>query len=183
MIEASSAAEYVRQLRAHVARCACVVPEERTILPARRLPDSRVMIIVRGLREFGHLLSDDPVAMEPFSIVGGGTLSVAVRVRDARDARKPRAEVLSYRVVAASLPDNDGELRSLRYDMQEGQPRGSGWEPDLNDNPQHPWAHIHVNFHQGGDANNCRLPTGMVCPVVLLRAFDFWYCSTFPAHA
>ncbi len=183
MIEASSANDYVRKLKAHVARCSCIAPDDRAVLPARPLPDDRGVIVVRGLSEFGGLFAQDPVVVSPFGLVRGGTLRLAVRVRNVHRGKNSGVEILSYCVVAANLPENDGDIRSLRYDRPEGQPRGLGWEPDLNDNPQHPWAHIHVNFHQGGAANDCRLPTGLVCPVVLLRAFDSWYCSTFPAHA
>lgn len=179
MIPDVPARQYVSMLKAHVAQCACIAPEERTRVPARPSEDGNLWIVVRGLRGLGELFMDDPDVAAPFQLTFGGAMELEVRIRERRVGNRARAEVAAYRFLVQDLPDNPNSLRCFRYDKSEGQPRGVGWENELGDNPQHPWAHLHVNFAATSEANHCRMPTAPVCPLLLLRAFDYWYCTTF----
>ena len=66
----------------------------------------------------------------------------------------------------------------FRYDKTAGLPKEKGWNDDLRDNPQHPHCHLHLNYDVTG-ANDLRLPTGSVSPILLMAAFDHWYHSTY----
>lgn len=88
-------------------------------------------------------------------------------------------EVVAYRVALFDLPSNDNRIESLRFDQSEGRPGWHGWDDVIDDNPEHPWAHMHINFHLTPDANDFRMPTGRVCPILLLLTIDHWYLRTF----
>ncbi len=91
--------------------------------------------------------------------------------------KSSEAEIVRYRLAFLDLPENPNKIGSLRYDYSTGQGHGSGWDEELGDNPEHPQAHVHINFiGDDSTANNCRMPTGQVCPILILRAFDYWYC-------
>ena len=184
MNQPTNAHEYVRWFQANVSLCAAIPAEERVNLLARPLRQRDMWLIARGTDEARELVEENPAARSPFELVRGGRLSLAVRVEETGKSRQkssPTIEVVKYSLRFLDLPTNDNSIRCLRFDKPEGQPRGGGWEDELGDNPQHPWAHLHVNFAASEAANECRMPTGSVCPILLLRTFDHWYCSTFMA--
>ena len=173
-----SAREYVQRLKANISRCASIVPDDRVTVPSRFDEDRRTWIIVRGFDAPQELFAIDPVVSHPFELIEGGCVKVEVRVREVRRNGLRVAEVASYQLTFLEIPENRNNIQCLRYDQPAGQPRGAGWDEDLQDNPCHPRAHLHVNFLPPGD-NNCRMPTGPICPILLLRAFDHWYYTTF----
>lgn len=175
----TSARQYVQHFKAMVSRCASIDPEDRLTLPCKHDETGSTWVVIRGLDARGQLFGDDQVVSHPFMLVFGGRMSLHVRVRDkAPRNRQPTVEVVSYRLSLVEIPDNPNGIQSLRFDKPEGQPQGAGWDEDLQDNPQHPHAHVHFNFLPPGD-NDCRLPTASVCPLLLLSAFDHWYYATF----
>ena len=174
-----SAREYVERLLTHLRCCASIEPEQRTSLPHRFDEKGNAWIVVRGFDAFKELFQDDSEVANPFELIHGGQLRLQVRVRELARTGKRLTEITAYCLSILDLSSNPNNVQCLRFDKPEGQPRGDGWEQELGDNPRHPWAHLHVNFVAGIAANDCRLPTGPLCPILLLRAFDYWYCSTF----
>jgi len=171
-----NARHYMDLLKAAVARCSAIDPEERLTLPAKRfLGRTDDWVAVRGTDRERSLFGADPKAGVPFQLVDGGSLAIWVRVGTSGSS----AEVVAYSFTLQRLRTNPNRVDCLRYDMPEGQPRGPGWDEQLQDNPQHPHAHLHLNFMES-DGNDLRLPTGRVSPLLFLRAFDYWYCSTLP---
>ncbi len=165
---------FIQMLQARVGGFRSLSQDDRNV-PAKQEKPGK-WIIHRGSNA-DKLFAENPQAQEPLSLVNGGTLELYLRI-----ARKDEhTEIVSYRIAVQKLPANDNEIVSLRYDKSAGKPGGHGWEDDLDDNPEHPWAHLHVNFDRTLTANNCRLPTGEVSPIVLLAAFDHWYFATFGA--
>jgi len=178
MIREMSAQEYLQRLKAGVSSCAAIDPGDRVRLPAKRIDTSNAWFVARGLDAENRLFPDDPEAHSPFNLIRGGALRLQVRVREIREGGLRRVEVEAYRFCVEGLPPNPNIVRCLRYDKSQGLPKGTGWDDCLRDNPQHPHAHMHVNFREP-DANDLRLPTGSVCPLLLLSAFGFWYLSTY----
>lgn len=174
----ASARQYVESLKVRVSRCASIDPEDRLTLPCRFDETKRVGVIVRGFDAAEQLFGDDPTVSVPFRLVFGGRLSLHVRVREmpTRRTQRPAIEVAAYRFSLLDVPNNPNSVRSLRFDKPDGQPRGTGWDEELQDNPEHPHAHVHLNFL---DDNDCRLPTASVCPLLLLSALDYWYYTMF----
>ncbi len=171
-----NARHYMDLLKAAVARCSAIDPEDRLTLPVKRFHGrTDDWVAVRGTDREGSLFGNDPKAGVPFQLLDGGSLAIWVRVRTSGSGVK----VVAYSFALQSLSTNPNGLDCLRYDMPEGQPRGLGWDAELKDNPQHPHAHLHLNFMEP-DGNDLRLPTGPVCPLLFLRAFDYWYCSMLP---
>ena len=119
-------------------------------------------------------LTRDPVARHPLEFIEGGRLELYVRVRS---LGADTLEIVSYRITLFDLPDNVNGVKTLRFDRPEGKPGREGWDNDLNDNPQHPWSHLHVNFHDRG--NEFRMPTADVNPLLVIRSIDHWYYRTF----
>ena len=190
MNQPTSAHEYVQLFKANVARCVAIPAEERANLLARRLRRQNIWLIARGTDGTKELVEQDPAASSPFELVRGGRLSLEVRVGETGKGRgksSPAVEVVEYRFSFLDLPTNDNSIRCLRFDKPQGQHRGDGWEEhrgdgwedELGDNPRHPWSHLHINFAASEAANDYHLPTGPVCPILLLRAFNLWYFSTF----
>jgi hypothetical protein len=106
-----------------------------------------------------------------------------VRIREAGTKSRPEVEIEAYRITVEGLAENPNGIHAFRYDKTQGLPQGQGWDGDLKDNPQHPHCHLHLNYRVHG-ANDLRLPTGAVSPVLLLAAFDHWYYSTYqPSNA
>lgn len=168
---------YIQLLQARVGQCASIEPDDR-VVPAKPDPKRDVWIIRRGRTFSGdQLFENDNQAQQPFQLVQGGRLEFYVRIRERRPG--PSMEVVAYRIALFDLPENDNRIESLRFDQSEGQPRRGGWDEEIGDNPEHPWAHMHLNFHLTPDANDCRMPTGRVCPILLLRTIDHWYFTTF----
>ena len=174
MSSRDSATRFVQMIAACVSRCETFDPEDR-VVATRHDQTRRVWIIGRGLNhDQGSLFSGNPIAQRPIKLISGGTVALYISIRE----RKSQAEIVSYRLAITNLPNNPNDIRSLRYDRSEGHPSGIGWDDDLNDNPHHPWAHLHVNFTNTQDANGLRLPTGNLHPILLMRAFDHWYWSS-----
>jgi hypothetical protein len=178
MTAIASAREYVEQLKARVSRCASITPADRATVPAKFDTNRSTWVVTRGFDGPEELFGDDPAVVTPFKLTCGGQMSLKVRVRERRHRPPATVEVVDYRLRLIGIPDNPNSIRSLRFDKREGQHRGAGWDDELQDNPQHPHAHVHFNFL---DDNDCRLPTASICPLLLLTAFDYWYCTTFRA--
>ena len=178
MSTASNAREYAERLVACISRCASIDPQQRTMLPRKFDERKGTWILTRGFDAFSEIFQNDPEVGNPYDLVCGGQLKLAVRVREIGTGRSLSVDVATYRLSILGLGNNPNDLQCLRFDKPEGQPRGDGWDEELGDNPQHPWSHLHINF-AATRANDCRIPVGPVCPILLIRAFDHWYCSTF----
>jgi hypothetical protein len=167
---------YIQLLQARVGQCSSIDSNDR-ILPVTRDSRGTACIVRRGSRlQRDDLFANDRRAAVPFRLARGGELEVYLRLRP---RAKDLVEVVAYRLALVALPSNPNGIDCLRFDRSEGKPGGEGWDEDLGDNPHHPWAHLHVNFASAVDANACRMPTGSVCPIVVLRAFDHWYYQSF----
>jgi len=166
---------FIQSFQACIAVCSAIEENDREV--AMRYHDSRKLWIVsRGMnRTKLAIFGESAAGQKSMRLVSGGNLEFYFHIRERRD----EAEVVSYRVSITNLPSNCNEIISLRYDRSEGQPGGDGWDDELQDNPKHPWSHLHINFTASHDACECRLPTGPIKPVLLLRAFDHWYRSRF----
>jgi hypothetical protein len=179
MIRQMSARSYIDLLCSSIQRCSSIADTDRTI-PVRAVTGSRAFLLCRGVCGGGAagLFEGDAVASRSIQLARGGTIDLFLRLRE---LDSQRIEVASYNVVFRSLPSsgNPNSLHSLRYDKAGGKPRGLGWDDDLADNPQHPWAHLHINFDVSGTANDCRMATASTCPILIIKAFDHWYYSTF----
>ncbi len=172
-----SARAYIQLLNARIGHCKSILPEDRAI-PTKSDSKQRVWILRRGGIGKEDPLFDDELAQQPLILLKGGRIEFYLRLRLL--ARKQhQVEIASYRVAFFGLPNNSNHIRSFRYDQSEGQPRDEGWDDDIGDNPMHPWAHLHVNFAENSHSNDFRLPTGPICPILLMCAFDRWYCSNF----
>jgi hypothetical protein len=178
MTAIASAREYVEQLKARVLRCASITPADRPTVPAKFDTSRNTWVVTRGFDAPEELFADDPAVGSPFELAYGGQLSLRVRVRERRRRHSSLVEVVAYQLSLVDIPSDRNSIRSLRFDKPDGQPRGAGWDDELQDNPRHPHAHVHFNFL---DDNDCRLPTASICPLLLFTAFDYWYCTTFRA--
>jgi hypothetical protein len=169
-----TAGQFVQLLTARIGACSSIELGDR-IVPVKHDPSKKVWIVLRGEARAGvrSLFEDDEKANVPFRLVKGGEISLYIRIREQPNKR---IEILSYRI-DSRLPDNVTGVTSLRFENDDSGRRGSGWDEDLQDNPEHPLNHLHLNYLQGADANMCRMPTGEICPIVLLRAVDYWYLS------
>lgn len=175
MTSGTAAKRFVQMFSACVSTCATLDPEDR-VVATRHDISRRVWIIGRGLNhDRSSLFLDDPSARRPIQLIRGGEVTLYVSIRETGN----QAVIASYRFGIINLPDNSNDIKSLRYDRSEGHPSGIGWVDELDDNPHHPWGHLHVNFASSQDANDLRLPTGNLNPILLLRAFDHWYWSRF----
>jgi hypothetical protein len=167
---------YAQLFQSRIGACVSIVCGDRDIA-VRRDKERKVLILARGpVARTAAVSYKDDIAFRPMELIRGGTLEIFVRVRERRGRE---SELVAYRIGLFGLPENQNRVATLRYDYPEGKPGGDGWEEDLQDNPQHPWAHLHFNFDSSPIANNLRLPTGKICPITVLCAFDFWYWSTF----
>ena len=175
----NKACAYVQRFEAAVSQCSCIMPSDRNNIPTHFDDKRNVCIIVRGFDSRIGLFENNPITTKPFELVFGGNLTVYVRIRNIRTSGTSELEICSYRFCVRDLKGNCNGITSFRYDKPEGQPRDSNWDKELGDNPLHPWAHLHINFDQDANANECRLPTGPICPILLLRAFNHWYRKTF----
>ena len=168
-----TAQQFVQLLAARVGQCASIDPEDRTI-PVKYDVGRSVWVFRRGSED--PLFQDDEKSRNPLALIQGGRIELYIRIRE---LKQRTAEVVAYRLAFFNLPGNANQITSLRYDQGQGYPKGQGWDDVLADNPEHPHAHLHMNFHSSEETNHCRLPTGPVCPILLLRSFDHWYYSTF----
>jgi len=178
---ASNAREYAERLVACLGCCASIDPQQRTTLPHKFDERRGAWILTRGFDAFSEIFQNDPEVSNPYELIYGGQLKLEVRVRESGTRRRPAVDVAAYQLSILGLSENPNGLECLRFDKTQGQPRGDGWDDDLGDNPQHPWSHLHINFVAREGANDCRIPVGPVCPILLISAFDHWYCSTFRA--
>ena len=165
---------YVQLLNTRVSRLAAFGDADLHI-PAIEVKGTGSWIAGRGGEVHGALLKHDPRSQVPLSLRRGGTLETFLRVEP---FNRYQLHVVSYRIAIMDLPDNVYGLKSFRYDWRLRPTHDPETDPVLHDNPQHPHAHVHINFLHPGD-KDCRLPTGPICPILLLCAFDHWYCRTF----
>jgi hypothetical protein len=166
---------YVQLLRARVERLRSLARKDKTLSVAQAA-GGKMWIVKRSETEnASELFANDPTAQTAFHLTSGGHLDLFVRIRE--DGAR-LAEIVSYRIAVRQLPANDNSIASLRYDKSEGQPRRD-WDDQVNDNPQHPWRHLHLNFDASQAANDLRLPTGEMDPILFLVSFDHWYCNTY----
>ncbi|GEM_PF-4509199 len=171
---------YAQRLQAAIAQCQSIEVGERAI-PTREDRPGTLVLCRGGIDEAGvsnSLFPGDERAARPLNLVNGGAISLYVRLRLA--GKTGGCRVASSKITCMGLPPgNPNKMQSFRYDQPEGQPRGDGWEVQLNDNPEHPWRHLHINFDLPHPANELRMPLGPVCPILLLHTFNYWYCRTF----
>ena len=174
----TSARQYVQLFKASVSHCGAISPEDKANIAARPIARANAWLIARGTDRNKELAEEDPAAVEPFALSHGGRLSLEVEVQESGQRQSQSVEIPKYRISIFDLPENSNGLHCLRYDKDSEQRWRANWDGDLDDNPWHPLAHLHINFTADPQANELRLPTGSVCPALLLRAFDYWYCTT-----
>jgi hypothetical protein len=170
-----TALKFLQLLKARIGSCWSIEREDR-VVPMKPDPAHKVWVVLRG--EAGpnaHLFGDDEKAELPFHLVRGGEISLYIHIRERADRR---IELRYYRV-SICLPENPTGVTSLRFENDNTGRHGPSWDADLQDNPEHPLNHLHINFLKGIDANKCRMPTGEICPIVLLMAVDYWYRCMF----
>jgi len=169
-----TAGQFVQLLKARIGTCSSIEQDDR-IVPVRHDPFKKVWVVLRGEARAGvrSMFEDDETANTPFQLVRGGEISLYIRIREQQGRRM---EIQSYRI-DSRLPDNVTGVTSLRFENDDSGRSGTGWDEDLQDNPEHPLNHLHLNYLQGAEANSFRMPTGEICPIVLLRAVDYWYLS------
>jgi len=173
---------YAQQLVVTIGKCASIARPDRDDVPRRPIADGSTWVIARGFTE-RELASWPDAAVPPFRLIYGGVLHLYLRMRQVGTRSRPEVEIDAYRIKVENLADNPNGIGALRYDKTPGLTRGQGWDDDLQDNPQHPLCHLHLNYRVRG-ANDLRLPTGHVSPLLLLAAFDHWYYSTYhPSNA
>jgi hypothetical protein len=179
------ASDYIYLLKAKIKECASIAPNDR-VLPYTYDKTRTQWFIQRGgqMDQDTTLFKDQKdrlKASQAMALRENGQIIFRLYLREKDKARE--IEIVKYNLAFLNLPDNPNKIQSLRYDYSTGQQRGPGWDDDLGDNPEHPQAHVHINF-AGNDrtANNLRMPTGQVypiLPILILQAFDYWYCETF----
>jgi hypothetical protein len=167
---------YVQQLVVTIGKCASIARADRDDVPRRSVADGSTWVIARGFME-GELASWPDAAVPPFHLIYGGVLHLYMRIRQVGTKSHPTVEIDAYRIKVEDLAENPNGIGALRYDKTQGMPQFEGWDDDLKDNPHHPHCHLHLNYRELG-ANDLRLPTGPVSPVLLVATFDHWYYST-----
>ena len=176
------ASDYIYLLEAKIKECASIVQDDRVLPHTYDKTRSQWFIQRGGLMDKDTTLFKDQKASQKASqamaLCENGQIEFRLCFRERAKTRE--IEIVNYRLSFLNLPDNPNNIQSLRYDYSTGQQRGPGWDDELGDNPEHPQAHLHINF-TGNDrtANNLRMPTGQVGPILILRAFDYWYGETF----
>jgi hypothetical protein len=171
-----SAREFVQLLRARLYACESITLSDRDI-SAKPNPAKKLWVIRRSAGESpGSLFDDDTQAQTSMELVEGGIAELDIIIRETK-ART--IELSSYRIAFEELPPNPSGMNSIRFELDCLGRRGDGWDEELLDNPEHPLSHFHINYLAGNGANDCRLPAGPLCPILLLRSFDYWYCSCF----
>ena len=168
---------YIQRLFATIEKCASIDAQDRSNIHRQRLQDGTTWLIGRGSAD-ARIRSWPDSAVRPFDLICGGVLHLYMRIRQIRARSGPAVEVEAYQIKIEDLANNPNGLGAIRYDKTSGLPKGQGWVNDLQDNPQHPHCHLHLNY-DAPDANDLRLPTGHVPPLLLLAAFDHWYYSTY----
>lgn len=160
---------YIQLFQSQIECCSSVQSDDRKIV--YRQGDKRTWYIRRSgdVTKKGFDILKNPKANQPLLLGENGLIDFSVLIRE---RPKNTIEIVYYRICFMNLPENNNKINELRYDYSQGQQRGEGWDDELNDNPQHPQAHIHINFCSN---NDCRMPTQAVCPILVLRAFDHWY--------
>ena len=167
--------EYIQQVKMCIAQCGVMDPAEREI-SHRRDETGAVWLIGRGNEiDQSGLFDAGAQPVHPFPLTKGGRIHLYIRIRSAGTTNQPSTRIANYRLRFLDIQDNENEIRSIRYDGDEGLPKSEGWDEDLQDNPHHPRFHAHVGFHNSPEANNLRLPTGFVNPILVIKAFDHWY--------
>jgi len=168
------ARRYVQSIQACISSCSAIDNADRRVA-TRNVASSELWIVGRGVNRAGlPVFGEDPASSKSMQLVSGGELELFIYIREKHAGH----EVVSYRIAITSLPPNPNDIQSFRYDRSEGRPTNDGWDEEIQDNPKHPWAHMHINF-TADNANACRMPTGNIEPLLLLRTFDHWYCSQF----
>jgi hypothetical protein len=182
MIVEGTIQSYIHRLVATVGKCSSIEPQDRADMHRQPLADGTTWLVGRGSPD-ARIRSWPDAATRPFGLIHGGVVHLYLRIRQVRIRSKSAVEVEAYQIRIEDLAKNPNALVALRYDKTAGLPKGQGWDDDLQDNPNHPYCHLHLNYTTP-DANDLRLPTGHVSPLLLLAAFDHWYCSTYhSAHA
>jgi hypothetical protein len=169
------AVTFFQLLNARVAKCMSIEIDDR-IVPVKRSTIQNLWIACRSASEVtaNSLFEDHPKAQQPMQLTNGGRIELNLLVRERPNKS---IEMVSYRIAFEDVPKNVNGLGSLRFELDCIGRGGDGWDDELMDNPEHPLSHFHVNYLDGDGANDCRLPAGPICPIVLLRSFDYWYRS------
>jgi hypothetical protein len=172
-----NALSFIQLFKARVGACASIEPDHRAV-SIKSGAAKKVWVIRRsaGEENEGSLFADDSQAQEPIQLVHGGQIELDIVIQEYMDRT---IELVSYRIAFEGIPDNANGIGSMRFELDCIGRGGDGWDEDLLDNPEHPLSHFHMNYLAGNGANDCRLPAGPICPIVLLRSFDFWYRSCF----
>lgn len=169
------ARRYIQSIQACISTCSSIHKDDQRVA-TRNDVSRKLWIVGRGINRSGlAVFGEDPATTKSMRLVSGGELDLFINILEGRDGH----EIVSYRIAVTHLPANPNDIQSLRYDRSEGRPNNDGWDDAIQDNPKHPWAHLHINFTGPGEANACRMPTGKIEPLLFLRAFDHWYCSQF----
>jgi hypothetical protein len=178
MIVDYSINSYIELLRTHILSCYSI--EENDANLPYKLANEQICIICRSRSDVDtNLFKDTPEAGTSIDLNRDGQADLYIRIRK---YGRYQIEIQKYRLAIFGIPDNNNRILSMRYDytgnIHEEQIK-LAWDNELNDNPQHPMSHLHVNFLLD---NNCRLAVGQVSPILALKAFDHWYYETFIKH-
>ncbi len=183
MVVSGTCKGYIQRLNACVRSCAIIVPEERNLtVPAKRLEGHRDEAWILGRGDEYEAFAQDGVGAEPYSLNRQGQFHLYIHIRRKLFKRKKvqqqddGVEIVAYNLKFMGLAQNPNFIETLRFDRSAGQPAGN-WDDELGENIEHPWQHLHVNFHHTPAANELRLATGVVCPIVVLANFAHWYRS------
>jgi len=147
-----TALAFVQLLRARVGNCSSIEQGDR-IVPTNHDSAKKVWVVFKGTDAMRSesLFQDDDNAKAPFRLVHGGSIGLYVRIREKADRT---IAIVTYRI-DIRLPQNVNGITSLRFENDQSGRGGSGWDDDLQDNPEHPLNHLHINYLQATGANTC----------------------------
>jgi hypothetical protein len=172
--------EYLQLFRSAIGRCNSIPNGERHI-PWKKTENGKVLLFNRGPQAPPNIkesFKTDSIAMRPLGLEKGGSIEVFLQVQV---SESKAISVAAYRIAFLDIPqDGQGNrIQSLRFECEGKEDKKLGWDDELEDNPQHPNDHLHINFDASPTANDLRLAVGRICPMVLIRSFDYWYWKTF----
>jgi hypothetical protein len=178
MIIAGTCKSYIQRMNAYLrsARSIIAHTELDTQVPAKQMAAAKNETWVIGRGDEYYAVTRDERGEQPYSLLPQGRMHLFVRIKRKAIDDTEGVEAVAYNLKFMDLCDNDNKVTSLRFDRSSGKP-GWNWDETLQENVEHPWQHLHVNFHHSVLANDLRLITGFVCPIVAITNFAHWYHS------
>ena len=171
MIVPGTCKSYIQRLNSLIWNCGVIAPDDRDLpVPAKRVDGLKEETWVIGRGDEYFRATGDENGGQPYFLVVHGGMHIFIRIK--RHARQPaeNIEVVAYSIKFMGLSQNDNRIESLRFDRSAGKP-ALNWDDELQENIEHPWSHLHVNFHHSENANNLRVATAFVCPIIVIANF------------